>query len=95
MRDLLTRAKQAGFSTLVLTADVPGPSEREDMRLAGAPIGSRNPMSVTPRVFWQYLTHPAWSLAVLANGGRFRFRILNPTANCQSCRIFQNILAAS
>ena len=76
MRDLLERAKQAGFTTLVLTADVPGPSRREDMRLAGAPIGSRNPMSITPRVFWQCLTHPAWSLAVLANGGKFRFKNL-------------------
>ena len=78
MRDLLARAKQAGFTTLVLTADVPGPSRREDMRLAGAPIGSRNPMSVTPRLFWQCLTHPAWSLAVLANGGKFRFKNLEP-----------------
>ena len=78
MRDLLARAKQAGFTTLVLTADVPGPSRREDMRLAGAPIGSRNPMSITPRVFWQCLTHPAWSLAVLANGGKFRFKNLEP-----------------
>ena len=32
MRDLLVRAEQAGFTTLVLTADVPGPSRREDMR---------------------------------------------------------------
>ena len=78
MRDLLARAKQAGFTTLVLTADVPGPSRREDMRLAGAPIGSRNPMSITPRVFWQCLTHPAWSLAVLANGGKFKFKNLDP-----------------
>ena len=78
MRDLLVRAKQAGFTTLVLTADVPGPSRREDMRLAGAPIGSRNPMSITPRVFWQCITHPAWSFAVLANGGKFRFKNLEP-----------------
>ena len=35
-------------------------------------------MSVTPRVFWQCLTHPAWSLAVLANGGKFRFKNLEP-----------------
>ena len=76
MRDLLARAKKAGFTTLVLTADVPGPSRREDMRLAGAPIGSRNPMSMTPRVFLQCITHPAWSFAVLANGGKFRFKNL-------------------
>ncbi|MGB1528821.1 MAG: alpha-hydroxy acid oxidase, partial [Candidatus Puniceispirillaceae bacterium] len=86
MRDLLARAKQAGFTTLVLTADVPGPSRREDMRLAGAPIGSRNPMSITPRVFWQCLTHPAWSLAVLANGGKFRFKNLEPYAQKSALR---------
>ena len=84
MRDLLVRAEQAGFTTLVLTADVPGPSRREDMRLAGAPIGSRNPMSVTPRVFWQCLTHPAWSLAVLANGGKFRFKNLEPYSSASA-----------
>ena len=84
MRDLLARAKKAGFTTLVLTADVPGPSRREDMRLAGAPIGSRNPMSITPRVFWQCITHPAWSFAVLANGGKFRFKNLEPYSSASS-----------
>ncbi len=49
MRDLLARAKAAGFKTLLVTVDVPGPSRREEMRLAGAPIGSRNPMALTPR----------------------------------------------
>ena len=84
MRDLLARAKKAGFTTLVLTADVPGPSRREDMRLAGAPIGSRNPMSITPRVFWQCITHPAWSFAVLANGGKFRFKNLEPYSSASA-----------
>jgi L-lactate dehydrogenase (cytochrome) len=76
MRDLLKRAKAAGFKTLVVTVDVPGPSRREEMRLAGAPIGSRNPMALTPRVFWQCMTHPSWSLAALANGGKFSFKNL-------------------
>lgn len=84
MRDLLARAKKAGFTTLVLTADVPGPSRREDMRLAGAPIGSRNPMSMTPRVFLQCITHPAWSFAVLANGGKFRFKNLEPYSSASA-----------
>ena len=84
MRDLLARAKKAGFTTLVLTADVPGPSRREDMRLAGAPIGSRNPMSITPRVFLQCITHPAWSFAVLANGGKFRFKNLEPYSSASA-----------
>ena len=76
MRDLLARAKAAGFKTLLVTVDVPGPSRREEMRLAGAPIGSRNPMALTPRVFWQCMTHPGWSLAALANGGKFSFKNL-------------------
>ncbi|MGB1625515.1 MAG: alpha-hydroxy acid oxidase, partial [Candidatus Puniceispirillaceae bacterium] len=76
MRDLLARAKAAGFKTLLVTVDVPGPSRREEMRLAGAPIGSRNPMALTPRVFWQCMTHPVWSLAALANGGKFSFKNL-------------------
>jgi L-lactate dehydrogenase (cytochrome) len=76
MRDLLKRAKASGFKTLVVTVDVPGPSRREEMRLAGAPIGSRNPMSLTPRVFWQCMTHPSWSLAALAHGGKFSFKNL-------------------
>ncbi len=60
----------------MVTVDVPGPSRREEMRLAGAPIGSRNPMALTPRVFWQCMTHPVWSLAALANGGKFSFKNL-------------------
>jgi len=76
MRDLLARAKASGFKNLIVTVDVPGPSRREEMRLAGAPIGSRNPMGLTPRVFWQCMTHPQWSLAALANGGKFSFKNL-------------------
>ncbi len=74
MRDMMARAKASGFKAVVLTADVPGPSRREEMRLAGAPLGSRNPMALTPKIFWQCLTHPAWSLAALAQGGKFTFK---------------------
>lgn len=76
MQDLLARAKASGFTTLIVTADVPSSSRREQMRLAGAPIGSRNPMSLTPRILWQCMTHPAWSLAALRGGGRFTFKNL-------------------
>ena len=76
MRDILARAKASGFSVLIVTADVPTAARREDMRKAGAPIGSRNPMSLTPSIFWQCFTHPKWSLATLANGGKFSFKIL-------------------
>lgn len=86
MADLLGRAKQAGMKALIVTADVPGPSRREAMRLSGAPIGSRNPMALTPRVFWQSMLHPHWALSVLANGGKFRFKNLEPYAQKSALR---------
>ena len=86
MVDLLSRAKKARMKTLIVTADVPGPSRREEMRYAGAPIGSRNPMAITPRVFWQSLLHPTWALSVLAHGGKFRFRNLEPYAEASALR---------
>ena len=79
-RDLIKRAKQAGFTKLILTTDVPAPSRREEMRIAGAPIGSRSESSPTLRVLWQSAWHPSWALAVAAQGGKFRFRNLEPYA---------------
>lgn len=78
--DLMRRAKEAGFTKLILTTDVPAPSRREEMRLAGAPIGSRSEASPTMRVMMQSARHPSWSLAALAHGGRFRFHNLEPYA---------------
>ena len=78
--DLIKRAKQAGFTKLILTTDVPAPSRREEMRIAGAPIGSRSESSPTLRVLWQSAMHPSWALAAAAHGGKFRFRNLEPYA---------------
>jgi len=78
--DLMKRAKEAGFTKLILTTDVPAPSRREEMRIAGAPIGSRSESSPTLRVLMQSALHPSWSLAALAHGGKFRFRNLEPYA---------------
>jgi L-lactate dehydrogenase (cytochrome) len=41
-------------------------------------------MSMTPRVFLQCITHPAWSFAVLANGGKFRFKNLEPYSSASA-----------
>ncbi|MGC6517515.1 MAG: alpha-hydroxy acid oxidase [Candidatus Puniceispirillaceae bacterium] len=79
--DLMARAKKAGFTKLILTADVPGPSRREEMRIAGAPIGSRSESSPTLRVLWQAAMHPQWAMAALAQGGKFRFRNMEPYAS--------------
>ena len=62
--DILKRAWDAGFRTLVVTADVPAPSRRERTSRAGL----RMPPKITPRFLWQGATHPAWALATLRSG---------------------------
>ncbi|WP_366142851.1 alpha-hydroxy acid oxidase [Pseudooceanicola sp.] len=62
--DLLKRAKDAGFHTLVLTVDVPGPSRRERQRRGGL----QTPPRITPRLFAQSLLRPHWALAVARAG---------------------------
>ena len=67
--DLIERAAKAGFTTLVVTADVPARSRRE--RQIKAQI--RVPPKIGPRLVMQSALHPAWSIAVLRNGlPRFR-----------------------
>lgn len=61
---LLQRAADAGFRTLLVTADVPMASRRERTKRAGLQM----PPKITPRLLWQGLTHPAWSLATLRRG---------------------------
>lgn len=63
-KDLLKRAWEVGFRTLLVTADVPTPSRRERAKRAGF---SRSP-KITPAFIWQGLKRPAWSLATLKNG---------------------------
>jgi L-lactate dehydrogenase (cytochrome) len=63
-RDLLKRAKDAGFHTLVLTVDVATASRRERQRRAML----TQPMRITPRTFLQAAIRPAWSMGVLQHG---------------------------
>jgi len=62
--DLLKRARDNGFHTLVVTADVPAASRRERTARAGL----RMPPSVTPYFVWQAAQHPAWTTATLRHG---------------------------
>ena len=78
--DLLRRARDAGIETLIVTADVPAPSRRERMRIAGAPLGSRGNSSFSPRVIWQSAMHPGWALRMAAIGGP-KFRNMSPYAD--------------
>ena len=61
---ILQRAKQAGFHTLLVTADVPVPSRRERTKRAGL----QTPPKITPQFIWQGITHPVWSFYTLLNG---------------------------
>ena len=63
-RDLLNRAQEAGFHTLVLTADVPIASRRERQRRARL----TNPMRMSLPVIAQAAMAPAWALATLQAG---------------------------
>jgi L-lactate dehydrogenase (cytochrome) len=70
--DLLNRVKAAGFSTLVMTADVPVASRRERQIRSGL----TNPPRLTPRLLAQIMQRPAWALA-MARSGPPRMRTLD------------------
>ena len=75
--DLMRRARDVGVDTLVVTADVPAPSRRERMRIAGAPLGSRGNSMYSPTVLLQSAMRPSWAIRMLLNGGP-RFRNMEP-----------------
>lgn len=62
--DLLARAASSGFTTLVVTADVPAPSRRERQRKARI----RVPPTISPALVARAAARPAWSRALLRHG---------------------------
>ena len=62
-KDLLARAKQAGFTTLLVTADVPTGSTRERQVRAGVSV----PPKITPAMIFRCAIRPQWSLATLSH----------------------------
>ena len=63
-RDMLARARAAGFKTLVLTVDVPVASRRERQTRSGL----TNPPRLTPRLLAQVALRPAWAIAMARKG---------------------------
>ncbi|WP_436399507.1 alpha-hydroxy acid oxidase [Roseobacter sp. S98] len=63
-RDMLARARDAGFSTLVLTVDVPVASRRERQTRSGL----TQPPRLTPRLLAQVAMRPAWALGMAQRG---------------------------
>jgi len=58
---LVARAAAAGYETLVLTADVPVPANRENNLRNGFSL----PVVPGLRLYWEALTHPGWLLGTL------------------------------
>ena len=68
-RDLLDRAKAAGMTTLVITADTTTQSRRERQRRAEVSV----PPKRTLKTYWRAAIRPAWSVATVKHGlPRFR-----------------------
>ncbi len=63
-KDILKRAKDSGFTKLILTVDVPDDSRRERQRRANLSL----PPKITARTVWEVMTHPRWSLGTLLEG---------------------------
>ena len=64
LRDILARAKAAGFKAVALTVDVPVASRRERQTRSGL----THPPRTTPRILWQVAKRPAWAWAMLPHG---------------------------
>lgn len=62
--DMLKRARDAGFSVLVLTVDVPVASRRERQTRSGL----TSPPKLTPRLLTQVARCPAWALGMMKHG---------------------------
>ncbi|WP_439523718.1 alpha-hydroxy acid oxidase [Marivita sp.] len=73
--DMLKRAKDAGFSTLILTVDVPVPSRRERQVRSGL----TTPPKLTPRLLAQIAMCPTWAMGT-ATLGMPRMRLIDDYA---------------
>lgn len=62
--DLLRRARESGFTTLVLTVDVPFASRRERQLRSGL----TQPPKMTPRLMAQLAMRPAWAMGTARHG---------------------------
>ena len=63
-KDMLNRARAAGFGALILTVDVPVASRRERQTRSGL----TQPPRLTPRLLAQVARRPAWALGTLKHG---------------------------
>ena len=72
LKDMLRRAKSAGFSALVMTVDIPVASRRERQQRSGL----TTPPQLTPHLMAQIARCPAWALG-MARQGMPRMRMID------------------
>ncbi|SPH18732.1 L-lactate dehydrogenase [Defluviimonas aquaemixtae] len=77
--DMLKRAKDAGFSVLILTADVPVASRRERQTRSGL----TQPPKLTPRLLTQIAMCPGWAMGT-ARIGMPRMRLMDGYADTRA-----------
>lgn len=86
--DVLKRAKDNGFETLVVTADVPKPSRRERTKRAGL----RNPPKITLDFILDGILCPRWTMQYLKHGKPALKTVLK-YADGKSTKVFEEIRA--
>jgi len=62
--EMVSRAEACGYDTLILTVDVPmiAPRPREQRN------GFQSPLKIGPKLFFDFATHPQWSIRTLLTG---------------------------
>ena len=88
--DLLRRAREAGFTVLVVTADVPARARRERQTRQRVSL----PPRITPRHVSQAAIRPAWTLKLLRSGLP-RFHTLEPYVDRNTLRQLAGFVGAS
>ena len=88
--DLLRRTQEAGFSVLVVTADVPARARRERQTRERVSM----PPRITPRHVTQAALRPAWTLGLLRNGMP-RFHTLESYVDRATLRELAGFVGAS
>ena len=64
MKQMIDRAKDAGFNALVVTLDIPvGAKRNRELKNA-----LKLPFSFTPNIIWQSMIHPRWAMESLIRG---------------------------
>jgi L-lactate dehydrogenase (cytochrome) len=88
--DLIKRAADSGFTTLVVTADVPTASRRERQRKAQV----RVPPVIGPKMLYRSAIRPAWSAGILRHGMP-RFRTLEKYIDHSTMRATAGFVGAN